>query len=281
MQILASTGRRSEAIALYEECRQLLIDELGMSPTAKTTALSEQIKGGSLSLVTPVRQGIRGYELGDKLGEGAFGSVYKAYQKGVGREVAIKIIHAKYANQPRFIRRFEAEAQIVARLEYPHIVPLYDYWREADGAYLVMRWLRGGSLQTALEKELFDVETAVTLITQIAGALHTAHRQGIIQQATAKKAKDRFNDTLAFAEALHHAVNQSNGHAIIPLPQIITAVPETEIINPYKGLQAFQEQDAENFYGRQTLIDQLLARLSPSPSQGESLGGRGSLPGYR
>jgi WD40 repeat protein/serine/threonine protein kinase/DNA-binding SARP family transcriptional activator len=373
MRILASTGRRSEAIALYEECRQLLNDELGMSPAAKTTALSEQIKGGSLSLATPMRQGIRGYELGDKLGEGAFGSVYKAYQKGIGREVAIKIIHAKYANQPRFIRRFEAEAQIVARLESPHIVPLYDYWREADGAYLVMRWLRGGSLQAALEKELFDVETAVTLITQIAGALHTAHRHGIIhrdvkpanilldeegnaylsdfgiardsaanlqitqdheiigspnyispeqllgeevtpatdiyclglvlyklltgakpysttsiveliqkqineplpligpqrpdlpamiddiiQQATAKKAKDRFSDTLAFAEALHQAV--LDGSAATSLPHI-TAVPEAEIINPYKGLQAFQEQDAEQFYGRQTLIKQLLTRL--------------------
>ena len=182
MQILALTGRRSEAVALYDECRRLLSDELGMAPAAKTTALSEQIKGGSLSLATPSQQGIRGYELGEQLGEGAFGSVYKAVQKGIGREVAIKVIHAKYANQPRFIRRFEAEAQIVARLEYPHIVPLYDYWREADGAYLVMRWLRGGSLQTALEKELFGMETAVTLITQIAGALHTAHRQGIIHR---------------------------------------------------------------------------------------------------
>ena len=55
------------------------------------------------------------------------------------------------ANDPEFIRRFEAEAQLVARLEHPHIVPLYDYWREPGGAYLVMRCLRGGSLAEALD----------------------------------------------------------------------------------------------------------------------------------
>ena len=377
MKILALTGRRSEAMVHYEECQRLLIEELGMSPTAKTTALSEQIKGGSLSIVTPIRQGIRGYELGEKLGEGAFGAVYQATQKGIGRTVAIKIIHAKYANQPRFIRRFEAEAQIVARLEHPHIVPLYDYWREPDSAYLVMRWLRGGSLQTALEKELFTLETAVTLITQIANALHTAHRHGIIhrdvkpanilldeegnaylsdfgiardttadlqltradeligspnyispeqllgevvtpatdiyclgvvlfklltgsqpfattsmveliqkqineplpliapqrpdlpadiddiiQQATAKRAKDRFSNTQALVQALHQAVSGKIGRAITAMSPI-TTVSETDISNPYKGLRAFQEQDAAQFYGRQTLLKQLLTQLDP------------------
>ena len=64
----------------------------------------------------------------------------------IGREVAVKIIRRRYANDPAFIRRFEAEAQTIARLEHPHIVPLYDYWREPEGAYLVMRLLRGGNL---------------------------------------------------------------------------------------------------------------------------------------
>ena len=89
---------------------------------------------------------VRGYELRERLGSGGFGAVYRAYQPCIGRDVAIKIILPQYANHPDFIRRFEAEAQLVARLEHPYIVPLYDYWREPDGAYLVMRWLRGGSL---------------------------------------------------------------------------------------------------------------------------------------
>ncbi|HNC08366.1 MAG TPA: helix-turn-helix domain-containing protein, partial [Anaerolineales bacterium] len=90
---------------------------------------------------------IRGYALGERLGSGGMGVVYRAVQPLVEREVAIKIIMPMYANHPDFIRRFEAEAQLVARLEHPHIVPLYDYWREPGVAYLVMRLLRGGSLQ--------------------------------------------------------------------------------------------------------------------------------------
>src|SRR5262249_52890209 len=92
----------------------------------------------------------RGYPRHAQLGGGGFGVVYRAEQPGVGREVAVKVIVPEYANHPEFIRRFEAEAQVVARLEHPHIVPLYDYWRESSGAYLVMRYIRGGSLQRAL-----------------------------------------------------------------------------------------------------------------------------------
>ena len=51
-----------------------------------------------------------------------------------GGEVAVKVIRPDLANEPEFIRRFEVEAQLVARLEHPHIVPLYDYWRDPDGA---------------------------------------------------------------------------------------------------------------------------------------------------
>ena len=125
---------------------------------------------------------IRGYELREEIGVGAFGAVYKAYQPVVGREVAVKIILPQYANQPEFIRRFEAEAQIVARLEHPHIVPLYDYWRDPDGAYLVMRWLRGGSLQAALANGPLSLDSAVTIIEQISAALSAAHRQGIVHK---------------------------------------------------------------------------------------------------
>ena len=85
---------------------------------------------------------IKGYVLLEPLGAGGFGTVYRATQPGIGRDVALKIIQPTYADEPEFIRRFEAEAQIVARLEHPHIVPLYDYWRDPSGAYLVMRWIR-------------------------------------------------------------------------------------------------------------------------------------------
>src|SRR5215470_2001162 len=111
---------------------------------------------------------IKGYELRIKLGAGGFGAVYQAYQSVVEREVAIKVILPQYANHPEFIRRFEAEAQLVAHLEHIHIVPLYDYWRDGTGAFLVMRWLRGGSLRSLLEAEgAWSLDAAGRLLEQI------------------------------------------------------------------------------------------------------------------
>ena len=107
---------------------------------------------GKFIMEAVLPQNLKGYELRERIGAGGFGAVYRAYQSTVGREVAVKIILPGLANQPEFIRRFEGEAQIIARLEHPHITPLYDYWRDPEGAYLIMRWLRGGSLRDALRQ---------------------------------------------------------------------------------------------------------------------------------
>jgi WD40 repeat protein/serine/threonine protein kinase len=126
---------------------------------------------------------IKGYELISEIGAGGFGAVYRAYQPSVGREVAVKIILPQYANNADFIRRFEAEAQLVARLEHLHIVPLYDYWREPGGAYLVMRYLRGGNARRQLiENGAMDLATTTRLLEQMASALAIAHRNRIIHR---------------------------------------------------------------------------------------------------
>src|ERR687888_668720 len=125
---------------------------------------------------------VRGYELREQVGAGDFGVVYRAYQPSVGREVAIKVIRPELVNQAAFVRRFEAEAQLVAQLEHPHVVALYDYWRDPDGAYLVMRWLRGGSLRQALERGPWKVEAASRLLAQVGSALAYAHRQGVVHR---------------------------------------------------------------------------------------------------
>ena len=103
-------------------------------------------------------------------------------QPQIGREVAIKAIRPELANHPDFVRRFEREAQIVARLEHPHIVPLYDYWREPDAAYLVMRFLRGGSLEDLLRRGPLEPDDAATILDQVASALAAAHRQGVVHR---------------------------------------------------------------------------------------------------
>ena len=96
--------------------------------------------------------------------------------------MAIKVIRPQFANQIDFIRRFENEAHLVARLEHPHIVPLYDFWREPEGAFLVMRWMRAGSLQRSLEKGAWELEPSIKLVNQITESLASAHRRGVVHR---------------------------------------------------------------------------------------------------
>ena len=97
-----------------------------------------------------VRSGltVRGYELREESGAAPSGRCSAPTSRSIGREVAIKVIRPELADDPTFIRRFEAEAQLVAGLEHPHIIPLYDYWREPGAAYLVMRLIESGSSPT-------------------------------------------------------------------------------------------------------------------------------------
>lgn len=124
---------------------------------------------------------IKGYELRQRIGAGSFGIVYRAYQASVRREVAIKVIQPQYANEPDFVRRFEVEAQLVARMEHPHIVPLFDYWRDPTGAYLVMRWLPS-SLHVSIERGTWTPAAAARLLDQLAAALTVAHRDDVIHR---------------------------------------------------------------------------------------------------
>jgi ABC-type oligopeptide transport system substrate-binding subunit len=127
-------------------------------------------------------QEIRGYQLVERIGAGGFGVVYRAEQPAFDRQVTIKVILPEFASHPEFVRRFEVEARLVARLEHPHIVPFYDYWRDEQGAYLVMRWLPGGSLRLALKNGPLDIKAAGRLLGQLAEALDTAHKHGVVHR---------------------------------------------------------------------------------------------------
>ena len=138
---------------------------------------------GKASMHTFIEESIQGYQLEELIGEGAYGAVYRARQQAVDRQVAVKIILPEFANRPEFIRRFDTEAQLVAQLEHLHIVPLYDYWRDPQGAYLVMRLMKGGSLAESLARsEKWTPEQVAQLADQIASALDTAHQHSVVHR---------------------------------------------------------------------------------------------------
>ena len=175
-----SRGDSSNVALAYRRCVTALRDELGVDPSPQTRAAYENwLKGDLIQSATdlPTRP-LRGYQIEERIGSGAFGVVYRAFQPGVGRRVAIKVIAPEHADHPDFIRMFEAEARLVAQLEHPHIVPLFDYWREPGGAYLVMRWLPR-NLRSLMADAPLPLATALTIIDQIGSALMAAHHLGV------------------------------------------------------------------------------------------------------
>ncbi len=182
MQAMFATGRHADALRRFQAFRDRLGDETGLEPSADLVALERSmVAGRPVVSVNSRARLLRGYVVHDVLGEGAFGRVFAATQPGTNREVAIKAIRPDLSDGLEFIQRFEAEAQLVARLEHPHIVPLYDYWREPGGAYLVFRLLLGGTAFTAMVSEgPFSVSRASRLVEEVGGALLAAHSVGVV-----------------------------------------------------------------------------------------------------
>lgn len=130
-----------------------------------------------------IGQVIRHYRIVDKIAEGGFGLVYKAIDLDVERDVAIKIILPKYSNETDFKRRFESEARIIAKLEHPHIVPLYEYWQDEAGAFLVMRYIAGGTVRSILEQQnCLSFAHSLRIYSQILEALSFAHDAAVIHR---------------------------------------------------------------------------------------------------
>ncbi|HSS09011.1 MAG TPA: protein kinase, partial [Acidimicrobiales bacterium] len=123
------------------------------------------------------------YRLTRALGTGASAHVYVAEDVTLRRRVAVKLLHPGLADDDAFLRRFQAEARVVAGLRHPHIVRVYD-WGEDDGApFLVMELLEGGSLRSVLDRgHLLTPAQGALIGGDAARALDYAHRRGLVHR---------------------------------------------------------------------------------------------------
>ena len=122
------------------------------------------------------------YRIINQVGQGGMATVYKAYQPSMDRNVAIKVLPRQLAESKEFAARFQQEARIIARLEHPHILPVFDYG-ESDGVtYFVMRYLEAGTLKTRMEAGPLSLKEIDRLFTQLAEALEYAHSHGVIHR---------------------------------------------------------------------------------------------------
>ncbi len=128
------------------------------------------------------------YELRERIGEGGMAAVYRAWQSSLQREVAVKVLSTALGQEGDFQQRFLREAQTVARLEHPHVIPIYDYGTDNGLTYVVMRLLTGGTLAKRLAavkqgaRPLPSLNEVATITRAVADALDYAHSFGVIHR---------------------------------------------------------------------------------------------------
>ncbi len=121
------------------------------------------------------------YTILEQAGSGAMGTVYKADQTAPRRTVALKVLGQRRTD-PAGMAAFRREAALIAHLEHPHIVPLYDFGEQDGVPYLVLRYLDSGTLADRLAHGPLDLATAVGWLRSVADALDFAHKQGVIHK---------------------------------------------------------------------------------------------------
>ncbi len=122
------------------------------------------------------------YELIEELGRGGMGIVYEARQISLNRPVALKMIRAGLLADGDELRRFQNEAEVVAALDHPHLVPIYEVGEHDGKRYFSMKLIGGSPLNEALDRYTADPRSAVGPMIAVAEAVHHAHQRGILHR---------------------------------------------------------------------------------------------------
>ena len=124
------------------------------------------------------------YQIIKSIGQGGMAKIYLAYQPSVKREVAIKVLSSALQENISFVKRFSQEVEVIAQLQHPQIIPVYDFGQQDDQLYIVMAYIRSGTLAERIEgapNGLPDEET-IRLFDLIAEGLDYAHSKGIVHR---------------------------------------------------------------------------------------------------
>jgi serine/threonine protein kinase len=122
------------------------------------------------------------YEVIKELGQGGMAVVYLAQDPLMKRQVAIKVLPRQFTFDPNFRARFQREAEVIAGLEHPAIVPVYDFGEIEDQPYIVMRYMPGGSLADRMEKGPLSLKEIAAVFERLAAALDAAHKTGLVHR---------------------------------------------------------------------------------------------------
>jgi serine/threonine-protein kinase len=127
-------------------------------------------------------ENVGAYRIVEQLGSGGMATVYKAYHAALDRYVALKVMHPAFKGDPNFLARFQREARVVAKLEHPNIVPVYDFSEHEGSPFLVMRFVEGETLKARLERARLTLPEILDVVRPVGEALTYAHEQGVLHR---------------------------------------------------------------------------------------------------
>ncbi len=218
------------------------------------------------------------YEIVAVLGKGGMATVYRGLQSSINRIVAIKVLPSILLHDDTFIGRFKREANVIAKLEHLHILPLYDYGEEGGRPYIVTRYLEGGTLDTIIRKGPMPWQDVVRIINQIASALDYAHSQGVIHRdikpsnVMLDKQGNAYLTDFGIAR-VQEAAAELTGSTVIGTPAYMApeqadGAPPTPAADVYAlGCTLFEMISGRIPYPAETPIAQLMAHVQrPTPS---------------
>ncbi len=182
--LMPELGEMLSAMRLTETACHLAAESATLHPdSSDSTRRSRGQAGTSGSQLGRLeRDMFRGYELGEIIGRGATGVVYRAVQTSTGREVAIKVLLQGTFESNSEESRFEREAHILAQLKHPNIVTVYDTGWSSGRYFLVMDYVRGRQLDQWLRTKKPTLDEKLQMFAAIAETVHAAHLRGIIHR---------------------------------------------------------------------------------------------------
>ena len=122
------------------------------------------------------------YRVVSQLGQGGMATVYKAYHANLDRYVAIKVLHPAFKEDTTFLARFQREARVLARLDHPNIVPIFDFAEHEGQPYLVMKYVEGQTLKGRLSHGPATPYETLSVVDAVGSALAYAHQQGVLHR---------------------------------------------------------------------------------------------------
>ncbi|MFO0846683.1 MAG: serine/threonine-protein kinase, partial [Gemmataceae bacterium] len=143
---------------------------------------SATLPGGNGVSYPVARPEVPGYEILGELGRGGMGVVYKAIHLPLNRVVAVKMIHAEPGADPDQFARLRTEAEVIARLQHPNIIQVFEVGACPAGQFLVMEFASGGSLARRLDGTPLPPGLAAWLVETLARAVHAAHERGVVHR---------------------------------------------------------------------------------------------------